>query len=106
MQRASWVGLVTRVLLVSLQDSPAPALPNLIFGLVALVAGAIVVKLRERIYRATTREEKRFFSRGFGELLGRLQSPFWVGVAGVFGVLMGVVMIGYSVSRFMSMMVP
>lgn len=90
------------VLFFSLQEIPAPAAPNLILGVILLIIGVVVVSQRERIYRATVRAEMRSFGRGLSELLERLQSAFWVGVAGGFGVLMGAVMIGYAVWRFLS----
>lgn len=94
------------VLLISLQEAPAPALPNLVFGTLFLVVGVSAIVHRERIYMAAVRHEKRLFGRGFGELLERLQSPFWVGVAGAGGSLMGVVMISYALWRFVSSVVP
>lgn len=79
---------------------PAPALPNLIFGVMVLFIGTTVVWRRKQIYEATLRGEKRWFGRGIGKLFERLQSPFWVGAVGATGVLMGVVMISYAVWKF------
>lgn len=90
------------VLLVSLQEAPAPALPNLVVGILVLFAGVVVIRHRERIYKATVRGEKRWFGMWTGELLERLQNPFWVGVAGAGGSLMGIVMISYALWRFFS----
>lgn len=100
MQCASRMGLVMELLLASMERPPAPALPNLVFGIMVMFIGAIVVRRRKQIYEATARGEKRWFGRGVGELLERLQSPFWVGAAGATGVLMGVVMICYAVWKF------
>lgn len=91
-----------RLLLATLERPPAPALPNLIFGIMALFIGAVAVWRRKQIYEATVRGEKRWFGRGIGELAERLQSPFWVGAAGAGAVLMGVVMICYAIWRFFS----
>lgn len=94
-----------QMLLVSLQEPRAPALPNLVVGILVLVAGVLVIRHRERIYKATVRGEKRWLGRGIGELLERLQNPFWVGVAGAGGSLMGVVMISYALWRCFGSMV-
>lgn len=90
------------LLLASLERPPAPALPNLIYGMVCLVVGVSVIRWRERIYKATVRGEKRWFGKGFGEFLEHIQSPFWVGVAGAGTVLMGIVAICYAIWRFFS----
>lgn len=89
-----------RLIEVAIQRQPAPALPNLIVGILVVVVGILIVKRREKIYRGTVGFEKRAFGKGLGDLLERLQSPFWVGAVGVVGVLMGLVMIGYAVWRF------
>lgn len=100
MQCAGRMGLVMELLLASVGRPPAPALPNLIFGVMVLLIGATVVRRRKQIYEATLRGEKRWFGRGIGKFLERLQSPFCVGAAGATGVLMGVVMISYAVWKF------
>lgn len=93
---------MNQLLLESFERPPAPALPNLIFGVMALLIGAIAMWRRKQIYEATVRGEKRWFGKGIGEFLERLQSPFWVGAAGASGMLMGVVMISYALRRFFS----
>lgn len=87
-------------ILASLERPPAPALPNLIFGVTVLCIGAIAIWRRKKIYESTVRGEKRWFGGNIGELLERLQSPFWVGAAGASGVAMGVVAICYAFWRF------
>lgn len=88
-------------ILAALERPPAPVLPNLIFGVMVLLIGAIAIWRRKMISESTVRGEKRWFGRHIGELLERLQSPFWVGVAGASGVAMGVVMICYAFWRFL-----
>lgn len=90
------------LLLASLGRPPAPALPNVIYGMVCLVVGVSAIRWRVRIYKATVDGEKRWFGKGFGEFLERLQSPFWVGVAGTGIVLMGIAAICYAIWRFFS----
>lgn len=90
------------MLLMSLNEAPAPALPNLIAGMLFVVMGALSIIHRKRIYAATVRGEKRWFGRGIGEFLERLQSPFWIGFAGLLGVLMGAAAIVYALFRFVN----
>lgn len=87
---------------MSLQEVPAPALPNLIAGLIGLLMGSLILVRRESIYKSTVRREKRWLGQSFSEFLERAQSPFWVGVAGVGGVIMGIVAISYAVWRFLN----
>ncbi len=91
-----------QLLLMSVQRPPAPALPNLVFGIMFFVAGLAIIWYRKKIYEATVRGEKRWFGKGFGELLERLQNSFGVGAAGAFGVLMGLVMVSYAVGKFLA----
>lgn len=91
-----------QLLLMSLQRPLAPALPNLIFGIMFSFAGLTIIRYRKQIYEATARGEKRWFGKGFGELLERLQNSFWVGAAGAFGALMGLVMVSYAVGKFLA----
>lgn len=46
------------MLLMSLQEVPAPALPNLIAGLIGLLMGSLILVRRESIYKSTVRREK------------------------------------------------
>ena len=98
--RKGWVGLGAAAASVPAQRPPAPALPNLIFGVVALAIGLLVMKYRAPLYDGTVRRQKQWFGKGLGEFTERLASPFWIGAVGAGGVLMGVVMIGYAVWRF------
>jgi hypothetical protein len=75
----------------------APALPNLIFGPLAVLAGVVIVVFRDCLYRATVRGQEQFLGKSGSAALSRLQSAFWVGAAGVGVVLMGVAMISHGI---------
>ncbi len=102
MQWTDWMGVVTEAMSASQPRSPAPALPNVVVGFVLVVVGVATVVRRERIYEGTVRAEKKWFGRGLGEFLERFRSPFWIGAAGVFAVLLGVSAVTYGVSRLLA----
>ncbi len=78
----------------------APALPNLIFGVLALLGGIAMVVFRARLYGLTVRGQNRAFGKRAGAAVARRQSPLWVGVVGVFSALMGAAMVCYAIWRF------
>jgi len=68
-------------------------LPNLIIGPIAIIVGALVFHFRQKIRDHTVNSEKAALGDRAGDRLGQLQTPFWVGVAGIGGVVVGLVMI-------------
>ena len=86
----------------STRAEPAPALPNLIVGLVVIVIGVMIVGHRKSLYESILRQQRQFFGQGWSDFARRLQRPFWVGAVGVFGIGMGIVMISYALWRFLT----
>ena len=90
------------MVVASVAVGAAPALPNLIFGLLALSGGIAIVVFRANLYGLTTRGQNRIVGKRVGTAAARRQSPFWIGVAGAWIALMGAAMIGCAVWRFVS----
>ena len=86
----------------STRAEPAPALPNLIVGLLVIFVGLIVVRHRKSLYESILRRQRNYFGQGWSDFARRLQTPFWIGVVGACGVAMGVVVISYAVWRFVT----
>ena len=80
---------------------PAPVLPNLIIGPIVILAGIAIVRFRTSLYRRTVRDQERMFGKRVNAFVSRFQSAFWVGVMGVWGILLGVMMVGFGVSRLL-----
>ncbi|MFF1879810.1 hypothetical protein [Leifsonia sp. NPDC058230] len=68
-------------------------LPNLIVGPIALCLGILVFIFRARIRDWTVDSQGAMFGHKTAETAGRLQTPIWVGVAGIFIAAIGVLMI-------------
>lgn len=68
-------------------------LPDLIVGPIALLAGILVFIFRRQIRDQTVSSEKTVLGEKRGGSFGRLQTPFWVGFAGLGGVAIGLLMI-------------
>jgi multisubunit Na+/H+ antiporter MnhG subunit len=71
---------------------PATIVPNLLFGSLVMFIGLVAVWLRRSFFELTERRTKEMYP-GAGELMSRHSSPFWVAAAGVFMVLLGLVMV-------------
>lgn len=75
----------------------ATIIPNIIIGSVIIVAGLIIYALRVPIYQRTVKFERRRFGDRAADSAEKLQSPGWVGFAGLSGVGLGIVMIVYGI---------
>ncbi|GAB3584009.1 hypothetical protein GCM10027406_29660 [Leifsonia lichenia] len=77
-------------------------LPSLIVGPIAIVIGILVFVFRKPIRDSTVDSEGAALGKRAGERLGRLQTSAWVGVAGLGGVLVGVVMVVGGLATLLS----
>jgi hypothetical protein len=68
-------------------------LPNLIVGGIAVLVGLMVIIFRRRIRDATVRFEKNVVGKQAADELAKLQTPFWVGIAGAGGIAIGLLML-------------
>lgn len=75
---------------------PGTIVPNLLFGSLAMVVSLVVVWLRRPFFELTKRRTKEMYP-GADELISRHSSTFWVGAAGVFGILLGFLMVSAGV---------
>ncbi|MBW9119061.1 hypothetical protein JNB63_03050 [Microbacterium trichothecenolyticum] len=75
---------------------PGTILPNVIFGVLALVAGLAMVRHRDALFRGTIRNGK-IVSRSASKIVAQRSSARWVGVVGTFAVAMGLIMISGAV---------
>ena len=82
---------------------PSTILPNLLFGLVLIVAGILVIKFRDRIFRATVGFERATFGKA-GQALANRQSPVGSVIAGCFGIAMGCFAIGLAVTAIIQVL--
>ena len=71
--------------------SPSP-IPLLLVGALAIALGTLVLLNHARLFESITRGQGRMFGRRAGRALSSLQSSFWVGFAGAWGILLGVIM--------------
>lgn len=74
-------------------------IPLLVVGSLALVIGIVVIVFRRRLRDFTVEGERTMFGRKVGDAAARMQSPFWVGVAGGGGVAIGFAMIVSAVGH-------
>lgn len=70
--------------------------PNLLFGVVAVVTGIAMVLSRRALFRSTVRNLEAV-NRASSRAVGKSSSPFWVGAAGVAFIGVGLFMIGGAV---------
>ncbi|MDT0143674.1 hypothetical protein [Microbacterium sp. PRC9] len=75
---------------------PGTILPNLIIGVLAVVAGIPIVINRRTLFRSTVRN-LRAMNRGSSGAIARLSSPFWVGAVGIAFIAIGALMIAGAV---------
>jgi site-specific recombinase len=78
-------------------DDVAPALPNVVFGTILLVSGLVTITFRRRLYARTVSLQNDLVGQRAGRAIARRQSSFWIGVAGLWGVLLGIAMISYAI---------
>lgn len=78
------------------------ALPNLIFGSIAVLAGIAIIVFRNNVFRSTVRGQDKLIGKRANATYARLQSVVGVVIAGAGIVLMGVVMIGFGVARLLA----
>lgn len=71
---------------------PGTAVPNIVFGVVAFLIGAIGYMFRKQIHDRTVAKEREHLPNRVGDALTSNQSPFWVGAAGVGGMVLGTIM--------------
>ena len=76
---------------------PGIVIPDLIFGVVALLGGVIVIIFRKRLTDWVISSEKNALGEERGNRLGMLQTPFWSGVTGIGISSVGLIMIGFGV---------
>jgi hypothetical protein len=75
---------------------PSTIVPNFIVGSIAVAIGTLVVIFRRHIRDYTIRFEKNVVGKNATEELAKLQTPFWVGVAGMGGVGIGLTMLAFA----------
>jgi len=73
--------------------------PNMIGGLALVLAGMMVVIYRGPLTRASVKGQTSLFGKAVGRFSERRTSPAWTGVAGVLGMLAGVVSIVFAFFR-------
>ncbi len=70
---------------------PSTIVPNLVVGLVLIVAGILIAVFRVKVRNWSVRGQSAIIGQKRSEAAAKLQTPFWIGVVGVGAVLMGVV---------------
>ena len=60
-------------------------LPDLIIGPIVVLLGVLVFIFRRQLREMTVTAEKTALGEKPARAMGRLQTPFWVGVAGIGG---------------------
>lgn len=72
-------------------------LPNLVFGIVLAVAGALAIRFRVRLNGWVYRSQESVLGRRVADKSAGRQKPFVLGLVGLFAALMGLVMVFFSV---------
>jgi 3-deoxy-D-manno-octulosonic-acid transferase len=75
---------------------PSTIVPNLIVGPFVILLSFLAVWLRRLYFEYTERRLKEWYGRAGWEVSKR-SSPFWIGAAGVGGMVIGALMIGFAV---------
>jgi hypothetical protein len=78
--------------------------PNLIVGPVAILMGILVVKYRVKLRNFFVGTERAIYGKKAVDGLGKLQTPFWVGFAGVGFVLLGCSALSFGVVRLVQLL--
>jgi hypothetical protein len=78
--------------------------PNLIVGPAAILMGILVIGYRVKLWDFFVATERVMFGKKAGEGLGKLQTPFWVGFAGVGFVLLGCSAMSFGVVRLVQLL--
>lgn len=68
-------------------------LPDLIVGPIAIAIGVLVFIFRQTIRDWTVKSESGAVGDRAGDRLGQFQTPFWVGFAGLGGIVVGLTML-------------
>lgn len=71
---------------------------SIVIGAVVILLGTLFFVFRRGLRDLTVRWEKRALGDNAGNRLGRLQTPFWNGFAGIGAIVLGVVMIASGIS--------
>ncbi|MGN7966513.1 hypothetical protein ACTJKK_10595 [Microbacterium sp. 22179] len=72
----------------------------LVAGIVALVGGLLLIRYRRSFFDKTVKVQRRLVGRPTSRAFERLQSSFWIGLAGVVASVMGIVLIAACVVAF------
>ncbi|CAN7156718.1 hypothetical protein LJR042_000134 [Microbacterium maritypicum] len=73
-------------------------LPNLIFGLMAVVLGMLTIRYRRRLNDAVYKNQKAMFGQRAAQASAGRQTPFTMGVVGAGIILVGLVMLAFAMT--------
>jgi hypothetical protein len=76
------------------------AMAELIAGLVVLGLGVVIVRFRAPLFKSIVDMNKAAYGKTVGTTMEKKSSPFWVGAAGVGGVVVGLYMVVQGIVRF------